>query len=94
VLTDKQNMVPTKVSFILCPYFVQNKYVPHTNNLPPLQRTNNAPIRGGWAPQFGNLWSIVTPFVLITSVWCKIRNAFGTFVCYMLSALCNVANVK
>jgi hypothetical protein len=38
--------------FVLHPYFVQNKYVPHTNNSP-LQRTDNAP--GGRTPQFENL---------------------------------------
>jgi hypothetical protein len=56
VLSDKWNIstkqsVYQNIYFILRPYFVQNKYVPHTNN--------SSPLPPGGAPQFHNLWYIL-----------------------------------
>jgi hypothetical protein len=37
--------MPTKIYITVRPYFVQNKYVPHTKNRPPPpQQTNNVPV--------------------------------------------------
>jgi hypothetical protein len=50
--------------FILRPYFVQNKYVPNTNNSPP---PHKEPITPPWgrASQFENLWAISMDRVLL-----------------------------
>jgi hypothetical protein len=60
--------------FILCPQFVQNKYVPHTNNFR-LPKVPKAP-PGGRAPQVVNIWCTVKKHVF-SHIWKEGKNTLG-----------------
>jgi hypothetical protein len=62
--------------FILHPYFIQNKYVPHTNNLPPPPEDEQRPPLGGSAPHSLGTSAIGTSSSCMLS--CEIASCFRT----------------